>query len=325
MDSLYGFPLFPKLPPELRRIIWRFCLPRRVCELDEPFLVYEGAPDWRSSIDRFVLSCELRICAEQNARPPVITRICRESRAVAFEQGRLFKATFPPSAAHPFDLEVWFDPSTDILHSNYFEDEMVSSQRDDGKPLRLLASYAKRFGVQASVIANCFFWPPPGQIQALKMLSNWVVVVRMIVVHCDHTIALQSGLFGLLGDARTQLVDIDDQARLAAFIDLVRTCELGLKETPPWGFDYPPYIVPQEFTQETANTMRKNLEHRVVHGYKGRLSNELPPVRPVIMFRHCNLECNVKGSKTKLQAINNRGTRLHYNRSDRDPRIFLYL
>jgi hypothetical protein len=76
-----NFPLFPRLPTELQRAIWRECLPWRVIELDvaTPGFVYDvdeaaEAPcvSWHTAI--------------VNASPPVIARFCRESRSVAFEK-----------------------------------------------------------------------------------------------------------------------------------------------------------------------------------------------------------------------------------------------
>ena len=78
------FHLFPQLPPELREEVWRYCLPYRVFELDHPahFNVFEYPPE-----DENAVPCMLGITTVMNGRPPLICRVCRESRAVASKAG----------------------------------------------------------------------------------------------------------------------------------------------------------------------------------------------------------------------------------------------
>lgn len=79
-----AFPKFSELPTELRRQIWRSCLPHRVAELDTPFYEYYGMVDRENSG-----GCLLEPTSRANAVPPVITRVCHESRMVALEHGGL--------------------------------------------------------------------------------------------------------------------------------------------------------------------------------------------------------------------------------------------
>ncbi|PTU23669.1 hypothetical protein P175DRAFT_0468377 [Aspergillus ochraceoroseus IBT 24754] len=71
------FPLFARLPAELRRMIWMECLPARIFEYDAP----EG---WAVPISTV---CDLGWTTCQNWKPPVLTRICHESRSIAYESG----------------------------------------------------------------------------------------------------------------------------------------------------------------------------------------------------------------------------------------------
>lgn len=92
MTQSSAFHPFRKLPTELRLIIWRLCLPRRVHQLENPldeFLFNVPREDAPSP-------CNLSSTTWINGRPPVITRVCRESRAVAFETGdpRSFQKTY---------------------------------------------------------------------------------------------------------------------------------------------------------------------------------------------------------------------------------------
>lgn len=74
------FDFFSQLPAELRLLIWRLCLPNRVVELDYP---------WGQSVnfDPLLPPCRSTRTTDLNRQAPVITRVCRESRLVAFETG----------------------------------------------------------------------------------------------------------------------------------------------------------------------------------------------------------------------------------------------
>lgn len=84
------FHLFPWLPIELRFEIWRLCLPHRVCEKDLAFYhISFDRPD-----DNTPTPCFLYQTTEVNGRPPVITRVCHESRAVALKTGGYYEFLF---------------------------------------------------------------------------------------------------------------------------------------------------------------------------------------------------------------------------------------
>lgn len=84
MQSMEGctFRPFPRLLKELREAIWRECLPDRVCEIDRAaseLIYYDNEPE---------APCRLSHTSILNEVPPTITRICQESRAVAFRAGK---------------------------------------------------------------------------------------------------------------------------------------------------------------------------------------------------------------------------------------------
>lgn len=120
------FSFFPRLPVELQRLIWSFCLPSRVIEIYEPehddmLDEYEHVPDeggfmldehghiidqhngmlgnrdgmldnHEDILDNHGSSPWLTICTLNrttwlNTRPPLICRVCRLSRSVAFAAG----------------------------------------------------------------------------------------------------------------------------------------------------------------------------------------------------------------------------------------------
>ena len=69
------FHYFPQLPRELRDAIWRLCIPQRVRETHrlDYYEIFRPCASVKTSIE--------------NAKPPTIARICRESRLVAYEIG----------------------------------------------------------------------------------------------------------------------------------------------------------------------------------------------------------------------------------------------
>lgn len=78
-----NFHLFNQLPTELRLEIWQFYLPHRVYEIEIPRLELFSAKPKPSSITH------LYHTAYSYSRPPLIARVCRESRGVAFETGNV--------------------------------------------------------------------------------------------------------------------------------------------------------------------------------------------------------------------------------------------
>lgn len=70
-EADHVFPLFPRFPLDIRWMIWEFCLPHRVVELD--------ACSWDTDTDT---TCEFTTTSTTNCAPPTISRVCREAREV---------------------------------------------------------------------------------------------------------------------------------------------------------------------------------------------------------------------------------------------------
>ncbi|OTB16417.1 hypothetical protein K445DRAFT_101004 [Daldinia sp. EC12] len=95
MSSHQSFPQFPRLPTEIRRLIWLHALPRGRIQLFAKNVPWEN---WR-------------------LLPPVVAHVCRESREVALNYSVV--RGFP--TAEDVDTTTWFIGSRDILelHSGY--------------------------------------------------------------------------------------------------------------------------------------------------------------------------------------------------------------
>lgn len=199
--------------------MWRKCLPHRVVEID-----------YAADYDAYL--CNLRCTSNINQQPPVISRVCRESRRVAFESGyQLGKESPPPEARWNCSLlitKAWIDPSRDTIHLNWTPCYGAdwSSSRGEGSALDYLA-WSSRRARGGSFMFDYLDHTRDGgvkmgeRIGAIQQLRNGVVVMQIVVVHITFEAAANTGLFGLLGDACIQLVDVSDEARLNAFFSMI--------------------------------------------------------------------------------------------------------
>ncbi|KAH0366143.1 hypothetical protein KCU65_g5579, partial [Aureobasidium melanogenum] len=279
-----NFHRFPRLPLELREEIWRLCLPHRVYEMDFPleWLVYRVDEPEQDNVP-----CRLWATSKSNVRPPLITRVCRESRRVAFTTGkwvsslewrRAYSFDEPCEADWNFgnviDRGHWEDTSRDSISLNWTPSYDVDwgPVNPEGHPLTSLAQEAKRLNGTASFMLDAMTdsWErhpdssswflstaPPANlpegtpmtqreqnVAALKLLPEWLVVVKVVVIHLDIGRAADSGLFGLLGDEIIQVVDA--ALPLASqFYELAECCERGASAL----------TIAQDFTRMSANDM----------------------------------------------------------------------
>ncbi|CAD0096621.1 unnamed protein product [Aureobasidium vineae] len=300
-----AFRLFAQLPAELRLKVWRYCLPHRVCELDQPVdrIVFNLDDDSSSP-------CQLYQTTYQNGRPPLISHVCRESRFVATESGGSATVCDPD---RPLDTQwisgtdnsdAWFDTTPDSPHLNWTSGYEADYDYS-GDSLQCLVWEASRMSATPSIMltyldptahephASRLFLqtqsmlPVPKLvtpdkvkvINAYKQLSAWLVVMRVVVVHAHLDAAAATGLFSLLGDAPVQIVPASDQARLNRFYDLAEECERRQ-----------PVTVAQDLTRQSADSMRQHLRRVITTNFH---SDELTTImHPAIMFRLCTRMCN---------------------------------
>lgn len=307
MSTAVSFDRFTDLPPELRRAIWRLCIPSRICELDTPdsMLIYD-TDDEKSPVP-----CKLWQSTVINASPPAVTRVCRESRGIALETGG------PPSvdAQHvPIDdrwasntvppwIHAWEDQSRDSAHLYWdldYECDFQAGTFSDVASVCWLAFWARRLRRPASIMLGRLNsrveWDTPieddeqpdtddvndGQleyIRAFKRIPEYLVIMQIIVVHTDFKTGAATELFGLLGDAPVQIVDMADASRVAEFFQLAEECERRS-----------PVSVSQDFQRRPLALGKQKLKNAVLAGL--RSEELLGRMRPAYMFRLCTLMCN---------------------------------
>lgn len=92
------------------------------------------------------------------------------------------------------------------------------------KPLNRLAWEANLFPRDPSITLQHLEFGLLGSqaTECLRTLSRIVVIMEVVVVNANCKTAAATGLFGLLGDAHVQIVDLSEQARLDALKNLVK-------------------------------------------------------------------------------------------------------
>ncbi|KAJ5195233.1 uncharacterized protein N7498_008671 [Penicillium cinerascens] len=135
-----AFHLFPRLPTELRLAVWRECLPHCVAELDTPMHNEVYGRKKPSPYDHMQTAC-------MNEHRPLISLVCRDSRAIVLEAGSYVgeRDDFPPECEWSSGnmLDEWLDPARDLPHLNHclgYE----AHYGTDGNPLLDLAWQAAR-------------------------------------------------------------------------------------------------------------------------------------------------------------------------------------
>ncbi|KAJ5414280.1 hypothetical protein N7509_000907 [Penicillium cosmopolitanum] len=207
------FLLFPFLPWELRRMIWLECLEGRVVELEVPPVMFLSAHSE---------NC-LSWTAHQNTRPPVLTRVCKESREAALSQcawalderdvSHLFVDYIPIPTRNP-----WFNPAKDIISFSspgcFYPDEGAIYGPDS-----YYMEFAKQ--VQDIVIPARLIYPlrylrlpmELGGAEA-KNFPGGSRPAKAIEVHMPPEQFLASTLSGRTGDSLVQVVDIFDAVQI---------------------------------------------------------------------------------------------------------------
>ncbi|OKP12365.1 hypothetical protein PENSUB_2101 [Penicillium subrubescens] len=119
----------------------------------------------------------------------------------------------------------------------------------------------------------------------LERVENWLVVLRVVIIHSEDRTAAQTGLFGLLGDVRVQIVPVSEQARLSALFDLAERLDRQNQ-----------FAHRQNLERYSVEKYQEGLAHSVRYGLETNdeqtVSKFLKRMQPAVMFRLCTEMCN---------------------------------
>ncbi|KAL7943800.1 hypothetical protein V8C42DRAFT_328478 [Trichoderma barbatum] len=231
------FPQFTLLPPEIRLQIWFYCIPRRIVQRDDPLY-----PDVRQEQKCWSVRPIL-----QNAAPPLIASVCRESRQVVREWGKMVIQHYW------FNMgPIWIQPLLDIFNLNC--NSMYCWEGTDiHVAMEFLEEGFYRLGMMPLSLRADYFFPfslyPLEDVDEIPGYPHFEInegrrkrpraddpfnefarfserpytkvsqsaTLALICIHVSKEQAADSSIFGVLLDAPVQLVDCDDEKKLRAF------------------------------------------------------------------------------------------------------------
>ncbi|KAB5576422.1 hypothetical protein GE09DRAFT_1282068 [Coniochaeta sp. 2T2.1] len=194
------FRYFNSFPPEIRQMIWEVCLPTHVLDIDEP----QCESQWSEIIPNELMDkpyCSLTSSWEKQLRaattcPPVISRVCREARAVGLRNRA------DPSES-PYTIPRRLGPVRNVLHVNWNQ-HVVDDFTYPYYP-GIMADLARSKAERISVTYNL------ASIGIRAMYGS-------VTIHVTGTNeerrgkVIDSGLFGLFGESVAELVQVTDRA-----------------------------------------------------------------------------------------------------------------
>lgn len=215
------FSLFSFLPWELRRMIWLECTESRVVELEVPPEMY---------LSGHSITC-VSWTAHQNTRPPVVSRVCHESRQAVLSQcARALddQETRERADSYITTQSPWFHPGKDIVTFSSLKCIYPYDLEIDGETSYFIA-YAKQ--AKDVVIPARLIYPlrhlrlpmeqgefrsiiPRVVADQLAPLKSFMVCLKTIEVHMPPEEFLKSTLSGRTGDSLVHIVDVFDMAQI---------------------------------------------------------------------------------------------------------------
>ncbi|KAJ5715185.1 uncharacterized protein N7483_012366 [Penicillium malachiteum] len=291
-----SFHLFPRLPTELRLEIWRLCLPCRVWDTDWPTdegIYFEGPNDDGS------YPCLVTPTAKLNGLPPVITRVCQESRNVAKESGGSLTrdhykdlpkdAGFISTTSHDIDDNFWVDTKRDSAHLNWTPCYEGIYQKSFGSALASIAWKSRLVVGRPSIMidwVNMMINQKEERFDVLEQIPSWWVIMRIVIIHASFREAAQTGFFGLLGDASVQIVSLSEEGKANALYGFADKCDRKASFV-------------ERIQRDSSESLKQELKDDFV---TNRISEKLSSkMHPAIMFRLCTAKCNSSNESLSSQ------------------------
>ncbi|KAJ5864483.1 uncharacterized protein N7529_006399 [Penicillium soppii] len=251
-NSNDSFHYFLQLPPELRRMIWMHCLPYRIAEEDLPDGFFDGYASkhmcWNPRMTlqnaqmpaiAYVNSESRQVALEQGRLlEPADTRnieslwVQPHRDVLHLNWTRLYYSAWGVDDDAPGWVDEFFLQAKDLgmrpsIAANLIHFFSLKAVLDCAGDADKLGSHNPfHFGIQdiPKVRYHCR-GDEADDVREIVNILPWAkgqrseldVTMAAVFLHIIREVALRSGLFGLLGDAPVQMVDVDDEARLREF------------------------------------------------------------------------------------------------------------
>lgn len=264
------------LPAELRLKIWELCLPERYIEVDGSFGLDQYYSDYLWYGGR---PCDWRFASKINDNLPVLARVCHESRKIVVDR-----------CQPVYELErerLWTDPTRCRAHWNDFNDIMYCDYMDQSIDIQ-----EQSLGLRLGGSLSCgFLHSRDGKhtgehLRCFSLQPVWRIIMRVIVIHSNDDALCASDLFGHLGDAPIQIVDLDDEKRLDTYWRLAEECDHDRDLTFRQNFDRP-----------SQSTVAEDLRYGLL--LAAGEQSDLKAI-PAVEFRWCRRMCTGHSRKRMI-------------------------
>jgi hypothetical protein len=177
--------------------------------------------------------CYLDLTTTQNSKPPFITRVCHESREVAFETGNFTDSEIEErlQCTELQNLPLWFDPTHRIVAWYWAPDLGIRVDGHDERQPEIMSYFLWHVAqaLNALILARRLYTfkylDGPGyaafldedNLSAISRWKDWLVCIKIVPMHLTPDEAFKSNLFGLTGEEPIQLVNPADTKRRRRF------------------------------------------------------------------------------------------------------------
>ncbi|KAH8880074.1 hypothetical protein GQ53DRAFT_755411 [Thozetella sp. PMI_491] len=264
-------------------MIWELCLPRRLVDINPPLTAND------------VFDNSLADHCFRNSRPPLITRVCAESRRVAFRNGGMQPGEIHWLDARPSERRLlralsnyWITYATDRV--------LLNSTRlphiDNATILPHLQFLHYLLGRHRSICIP-YTSLSATELKDSELLASW----RTVRIVAPHRMAVRSGLFGLTGEELLQLVDPLDRKRLEQFQSFFSQCA---SEKHPDTLEFFTQALGPEGTLHEALAAQRSIEENFWVYLHWHLTTSSPPTES---WRHSGTGALIQDHPFVVEAL----------------------
>lgn len=260
-SQLTHFHCFPHLPKELRQAIFEACLPRRVFRFTYEQLISPRKSTWHVS--------------EKPSALPWIAFVCKDAYQISRLYWREYRMDFTNIVSTPCmwrqricgTTKIRFNPKLDTLLVNYSgmtsDDDADDDVLDHEEYLQGLTNgpYALAMKPEVNIVLDMEYLVGPRRKNSLletrwltsrpysdclTQRSHCTVKLATTVISTTSQEIRSSGLFGMFGEERSVLIDINDTAKLDRYESYIDQLESRTGRSLSRGWNYLPEGAPRD-------------------------------------------------------------------------------